>query len=60
MHNLSAKMTCDELRQLYFEMRDRVFKNPKWGLNCDTQALEKLIKARFGEEMTMADVEKPK
>ena len=53
-------MTCDELHQLYFEMKDRVFKKPSFGVMCNTEELERILKEKFGEEMKMDDRHKPK
>ena len=53
-------MTCNQLHQLYFEMKDRVFKNPTLGLACHTEELERILKERFSEEMTMAEKHKPR
>ena len=53
-------MTCDELHQLYFELKDRVFKKPSFGVMCNTEELERILKEKFGEEMRMDDRDKPK
>ena len=53
-------MTCTELHQHYFEMKERVFKNPKFGLVCNTKELETILLERFGREMRMNEVHKPK
>ena len=55
----TAKMTCNQLQQLYFEMKERVFKNSIFGLGCNTGELEKLLRDRFGD-MKMSAVHTPK
>ena len=57
----SADMTCRQLHQLYFEMKERVFKNPWLGLVCNTKELETILKEKFGEETMMtSQPKKPK
>ncbi|CAI8037584.1 85/88 kDa calcium-independent phospholipase A2 [Geodia barretti] len=56
-----ADMTCRQLHQLYFEMKERVFKNPWLGLICHTQELEAILKERLGEDTKMTSLpKKPK
>ena len=47
---------------MYFEMKDRVFKKQSKIISsvCDTVALEKLLTDKFGTEMSMESVDKPK
>ena len=54
-----AGMTCSELHRLYFEMKDRVFLKPTFGLACNTPELETILRERFHDKR-MSDVEKPK
>ena len=35
------------LRKLYFEIKDRVFGKTRFGLGCDTNALEMILKREF-------------
>ena len=46
----SAEMTCAEMHKLYFEMKDRVFKNPSFGLACNTEELERILKKTFSDK----------
>lgn len=63
-----AGMKLEDLRKLYFEMKEKVFKPQSTLLTtaCDTEALEDLIKKYIGtnpetgEERKMNDVRKPK
>jgi len=45
---------------MYFEMKETVFKNPKFGYACDTAALEALLKKTLGTEMRMCDKREPR
>ena len=55
-------LSLPELRRLYFEMKDTVFKPQFKFFNhaCDTNALEELLKKMLGTEMKMDSVRKPK
>ena len=55
-----AQKTLPQLRQLYFELKDKVFASPKsvWGDNC--KELEKLLIDVFGPTVKMTDVKYPK
>ena len=59
-HTQTAGLDLDQLRQLYFEMKETVFKNPKFGYACDTPALEALLKKTLGTEMRMCDKQEPR
>ena len=52
-------MTCDELHQLYFEMKDGVFKKPSFGVMCNTEELERILKEKFEKEMEMDNRDRP-
>ena len=41
-------------------MKDEVFSNPRFGLACDSTALEKLLKKKLGPETMMSDKTSPK
>lgn len=51
-----------ELRQLYFNTKDTVFRQQSRIVSCicDTNALEKLLKDMFGTERRMDSIKKPK
>ena len=55
-------LSLPELRRLYFEMKDTVFKPQFKFFNhaCDTHALEELLKKMLGTEKKMDIVKKPK
>lgn len=57
-----AKLTLDDLRKIYFEMKEKVFKQQSKVLTVayDTEALEKLLQDSLGTEARMSDVDKPK
>ena len=52
-------LSLAELRRLYYDMKDTVFGQFVSYL-CDTNALEKLLKEKFGTEKRMSSVKKPK
>lgn len=58
----TAKLKLEELRKVYFEMKEKVFKKPSKLLStaCDTDALETLLKKVFGLENKMDSCSKPK
>ena len=41
-------------------MKDDVFSNPRFGLACNTPALEELLKKTVGTETMMSDKTSPK
>ena len=55
----TAKRSLAQLRQLYFKMKDKVFKNDRLGFAYNTEALENILQEEFGE-VKMNDVEFPK
>ncbi len=61
-HVPTAKKTLEELRKVYFEMKENVFKPQSKLLPtaCDTDALESLLQKTLGIEQSMNDVRKPK
>ena len=44
-----ANLSTQEVRQLYFEMKEKVFGKARLGYGCDTEAQEALLKRVFGE-----------
>lgn len=54
-----AKRSLPQLRQLYFRMKDKVFKNERLGFSYNTDALEEILQEEFGE-ITMSEVEFPR
>jgi predicted acylesterase/phospholipase RssA len=50
---LYAKKSLREIRQLYFRLKDEVFASDRFGIACNTSALEKLLVELFGTETTM-------
>ncbi len=56
-----ADMSLNELRRLYFRIKDEVFasKIVKIG-GYNTKALEKLLQEELGTELKMSDIQKPK
>ena len=54
-------MDLHRLRQLYFEMKETVFRRKSKVMNqvCDTKALEALLHRTFEEKMMMSET-KPK
>jgi hypothetical protein len=57
--SVRAEMKCSELHQLYFEMKEKVFKNPWLGLACHTSELEAILRRTFGETR-MSQKDSPK
>ncbi len=57
-----GRRSLDELKQMFFELKDSVFKKQSKLLPtaCDTEALEELLKKNLGEHIKMRDVTKPK
>ena len=57
----AAGMDLHRLRQLYFEMKETVFRRKSKVMNqvCDTKALEALLHRTFEEKMMMSET-KPK
>lgn len=63
MHTyVKAGLKLTDLRKIYFEMKEKVFKSQSRVLKevCDTDALEQLLKKWVGTEHRMSDVKKPK
>lgn len=58
----TGKLRLEELRKVYFEMKEKVFKKPSKLLPtaCDTDALETLLQKVFGLELKMDSCTKPK
>lgn len=57
----AAKKSLQELKQLFFRLKDDVFGNAKmFGYGCDTNKLAEILKSYFGEEMKLTDVSEPK
>ena len=58
----SGNLTLEELRKMYFEMKDTVFRKQSRIVThvCNTDALETLLKEKLGTETTMNSVRKPK
>ncbi|CAI8015911.1 85/88 kDa calcium-independent phospholipase A2 [Geodia barretti] len=50
---LYAKKSLQEIRQLYYRLKDDVFASPRFGMAYNTSALEELLVDLFGTEMTM-------
>ena len=44
-----ADLNVQQVRQLYFEMKEKVFGTARFGYCCDTEAKEKLLKKVFGD-----------
>jgi hypothetical protein len=59
---LTGGLKLEDLRKVYFEMKERVFKPQSRMLTtaCDTEALEDILKKSLGTERKMNDVKKPK
>lgn len=58
---LIAKKSLQDLKQLFFRLKDDVFGTAKkWGYGCDTSKFAEVLKSYFGEEMKLADVTEPK
>ena len=57
-----GKVSLPQLRRIYFEMKDTVFKQQSKFIShtCDTNALEDLLKRMLGTELRMDDIKKPK
>ena len=57
-----AGLKLEDLRKVYFEMKDKVFKQQSTVLTtaCDTDALETLLQKVLGTETTLAEEDKPK
>ena len=55
-----ANKSLRELRQLYLKLKNEVFASPKFGVVFNTEALERLLKDTFGEDLKMKDVAHPK
>ena len=55
-----AKKSLQELRQLYFKLKDQVFARDRMGFAYNTDALESILKEEFGEDMVMSDCQFPR
>jgi len=55
-----ARKSLQELRQLYFRMREEVFSSPRAGFAFNTRALERMLQEELGSEIRMGDVKRPK
>lgn len=62
MHACAGRLKLEDLRKVYFEMKEKVFKPQSRMLTtaCDTDALEELLKKTLGTESRMNYVKKPK
>lgn len=45
-----ADLNVQQVRQLYFEMKEKVFGTARFGYCCDTEAKEELLKKVFGDK----------
>ena len=54
----AAKRSLAQMRQLYFKMKDKVFKNERLGFSYNTDALEAILQEEFGE-LKMSDRDFP-
>jgi len=54
----AARRSLAQMRQLYFKMKDTVFKNERLGFSYDTDALEAILQEEFGE-LRMSDRDFP-
>lgn len=58
---MAAKKSLQELKQLFFRLKDDVFGTAKmFGYGCNTGKLADILKSYFGEDMKMTDVTEPK
>lgn len=58
---LAAKKSLQELKQLFFRLKDDVFGTAKMlGYGCNTSKFADILRSYFGEEMKMTDVTEPK
>lgn len=59
---LEAGLKLEDLRKVYFEMKDKVFKQQSKVLTtaCDTDALETLLQKVLGTETTLDKKDEPK
>lgn len=57
---LPARKSLQELRQLYFRMKEEVFSSPRAGFAFNTRALERILQEELGSEIRMGDVKRPK
>ena len=55
-----AKKSLQELRQLYFKLKDKVFARDRMGFAYNTDALESILKEELGEDMVMSDCHFPR
>lgn len=61
MHAFAAKKSLQELKQLFFQLKDDVFGTAKLaGFGCDCDKFDNILKTYFGEEMKMTDVSEPR
>ena len=56
-----AKKTLQELKQLFFQLKDDVFGTAKLaGFGCDSNKFSTILKSYFGEEMKLTAVSEPR
>ena len=56
-----AKKTLQDLKQLFFQLKDDVFATAKMGdYGCDSKKFSEVFKEYFGEEIRMHSVSEPK
>ena len=56
-----AKKSLQQLKQLYFEMKEDVFSSGnKYGYGFDTRKMEEVLQRNFDPEMRMSSISEPK
>ena len=61
LYATTAKKSLQQLKQLYFEMKEDVFSSGnKYGYGFDTRKMEQVLQRHFDPEMRMSSVTEPK
>jgi len=58
-HKIKADKSLNELRQLYFKLKDEVFGKSRASVAYNTEALERILKKELGDQR-MSDVKYPR
>ena len=57
---LSAKRSLQELRQLFFILKNRIFSKGRMGFGYNSEALEEILQEYLDIDIMMTDVTHPK
>lgn len=56
-----AKKSLQELKQLFFQLKDEVFGDSKmYGYGCNTSKLAEILKNYFGEKQKLSEITEPR